>query len=135
MGVMAYLASPIWLVFLVLGTIQILGAQDVLHTIDILRPIPLPIPRTADLRILIGLPLLLLLLPRFFGITAILLDRDLRRGHGRVLGLLGSPLLELVVTTLVAPVMMLLPSRFVAAHLLRRRSLWGPPPRDGDGRP
>src|SRR3546814_17976643 len=68
LGVMAYLASPTWLVFLVLGTIQIPGAQDVLHTIDILRPIPLPIPRTADPRILIGLPLLLLLLPRFFGV-------------------------------------------------------------------
>lgn len=135
MGVMAYLASPIWLVFLVLGTIQILDATDVLSAIHILQPIPLPIPRTADLRVLIGLPLLLLLLPRTFGLTAILLDRQLRRGHGGLFGLLASTLLELIITTLVAPVMMLLHSRFVAEILLGRSSGWGPQRRDGEGEP
>ncbi len=135
MGVMAYLASPIWLVFLILGTVQILGATDVLQTVDILRPIPLIIPRTADLRILIGLPLLLLLLPRTFGLTAIALNRTLRRGHGGLLGLAGSTLLELILTTLVAPVMMLLHTRFVVEILIGRSSGWGAQRRDGDGEP
>jgi membrane glycosyltransferase len=135
MGVMAYLASPIWLVFLVLGTVQILWATDVLHTVDILKPIPFVIPRSADLRVLIGLPLLLLLLPRAFGMTAILVDRDLRRGHGGVLGLTASTVLEIVVTTLLAPVMMLLHTRFVLEILMGRSSGWGPQRRDGEGEP
>ena len=132
MGVMAYLASPIWLLFLVLGTVQILWAADVLHAFDVLRPIPFVIPRSADL---IGLPLILLLLPRAFGMTMILADRGLRRGHGGVLGLTASTVLEIVVTTLVAPVMMLLHSRFVAEILAGRSSGWGPQRRDGDGEP
>ncbi|MEQ8817842.1 MAG: glucans biosynthesis glucosyltransferase MdoH [Thalassobaculum sp.] len=135
MGVMAYLASPIWLLFLVLGTVQILWAADVLHAFDVLRPIPFVIPRSADLRILIGLPLILLLLPRAFGMALILADRDLRRGHGGVLCLTVGTLLEIVVTTLVAPVMMLLHSRFVAEILAGRNSGWGPQRRDGDGEP
>ncbi|MEQ8397280.1 glucans biosynthesis glucosyltransferase MdoH [Thalassobaculum sp.] len=135
MGVMAYLASPIWLLFLVLGTVQILAATDVLHTVDILQPIPLFIPRNADLRILIGLPLLLLLLPRTFGMIAIVFDRRLRQGHGGLIGISVSMLLELVVTTLIAPVMMLLHSRFVLDIVLGRSSGWGPQRRGGDGEP
>jgi membrane glycosyltransferase len=135
MGVMAYLASPIWLLFLVLGTVQILAATDVLHTINILQPIPLMIPRTADLRILIGLPLLLLLLPRTFGMIAIVFDRRLRHGHGGLVGMSVSMVLELIVTTLIAPVMMLLHSRFVVDIILGRSSGWGPQRRGGDGEP
>ncbi len=133
MGVMAYLASPIWLLFLVLGTVRILWAADVLHAFDVLRPIPFVIPRSADLRVLIGLPLILLLLPRAFGVAMILADRDLRHGHGGLPGLALSTVLEIVLTTLVAPVMMLLHSRFVAEILAGRSSGWGPQRRDGDG--
>jgi len=135
MGVLAYLASPFWLVFLILGAVQILGATEVLRAGDLFQPIPLPIPRTADLRILLGLPLLLLLLPRTFGMAAILLDRDLRRGHGGALRLVVGSLVELVITTLVAPVMMLIHTRFVGEILLGRSSGWGPQRRDGDGEP
>lgn len=135
MGVMAYLASPVWLLFLVLGTVQILSATDVLHAVDFLRPIPFAIPRSADLRVLIGLPLMLLLLPRVFGLAAILSDRRLRRGHGGTPGLLVSTVLEIVLTTLAAPVMMLLHSRFVAEILMGRSSGWGPQRRDGDSEP
>lgn len=135
MGAMAYLASPVWLLFLVLGTVQILSATEVLQAVDILRPIPFAIPRSADLRVLIGLPVMLLLLPRVFGLTAILADRRLRQGHGGMLGLFVSTLLEIVLTTLIAPVMMLLHSRFVAEILMGRSSGWGPQRRDGDSEP
>jgi membrane glycosyltransferase len=43
--------------------------------------------------------------------------------------------LELLLTTLTAPVMMLLHSRFVAEVMLGRNSGWGPQRRAGDGEP
>jgi len=127
MGVMAYLSSPLWLLFLALGVGRMAAGG---WPVDAGSG-----SGAADPWILVGLPLLLLLLPRAFGLIATLADPQLRRGHGGVLGLTAGTVLEIGLTTLMAPVMMLLHSRFVAEVLLGRSSGWGPQRRAGDGEP
>ncbi len=72
-----------------------------------------------------------LLLPKFIAMVNGLLDRDLRRGCGGPLGVVGSSLLELVISTLIAPIMMIAQTGIVASILLGRAVGWLPQARSG----
>ena len=77
--------------------------------------------------------MVLLLLPKLLGMLTVMVRRETRRGCGGVPGLLGSVVLETLVTGLLAPVVMLTQSFDVAAILLGRDSGWNTQQRD-DGR-
>ena len=57
----------------------------------------------------------------------------MRRGGGGVIGVTASFLLEIVLSALYAPVMMLIQSRHVFEVFMGRDSGWNPQRRDGGG--
>jgi membrane glycosyltransferase len=77
--------------------------------------------------------MVILLVPKFLGHARALLSGPLRRGGGGVIGLCASFLLEVVLSALYAPVMMLSQSRHVFEILMGRDSGWNPQRRDGGG--
>lgn len=126
-GVMAYLASPLWLAFLILTTVE--AAQIALTPIDYfpedhqsLFPLwPEWRPRWA-----IALALstaALLFLPKFLAIGDAVLSRKAKSfgGTGR---LLMSVMVEIAISVLLAPVRMLAHSRYVLGGLMNFSLSW-----------
>jgi len=75
-----------------------------------------------------------LLLPKIMGLSLVLLRRAHRDVFGGALRLCPSVLMEIVFSTLLAPIMMLLQSTFVAEVLFARRSVaWMTQSRDDRG--
>src|SRR3546814_20869944 len=72
----------------------------------------------------------MLVLPRLFGLILLLRDRMRMLACGGAGRLLTSVVLEIVFSTLLAPVMMLFQSTFVAQILLGRGVGWTTPRRD-----
>jgi len=132
MGAMNYLASPIWLLFLILATAVFLGdpvspQQASTFFADAVRQ--------ADWGaiLLLAAPLSMLFAPKLFGLTLALTNARTRRASGGVLGLLASSVFETVYTFLLAPIMMLLHTWFVLEILMGRSSGWKPQVRDSGG--
>jgi membrane glycosyltransferase len=121
MGAMSYLASPLWLLFLVLAVVAAATSEA---------------PRRAGAPlalVLAATTLAMLLLPKLWGVGLVLADRDARRRHGGGARVAASALLETAVSTLVAPVFMLLHTSFVVANLRGRTVTWAPSHRGEEG--
>lgn len=125
-GIMSYLASPLWLTFLALSTIS--AARLVLQPITYfpqshgLFPIwPQWDPATAIL--LVASTLFLLFFPKMLAVLDVLLTRR-RNDHGGFLKLLLSVNLEMLVSTLLAPIRMLAHSRYVVEALFNVSLRW-----------
>ena len=134
-GVMSYLTSPLWLVFLALSAIQ---AWTVTHTQPIYHvegwPFPiLPVSVASQATTLLAITLGLLFVPKFFGLVLALLDGERRRALGGGLRILAGALLETLFSALLAPLMMLLHTRFVASILLGAAIEWQPQRRAAAG--
>ncbi|WGK62350.1 glucans biosynthesis glucosyltransferase MdoH [Halopseudomonas sp. SMJS2] len=125
-GIMSYLASPLWLAFLVLTTIA--TTRMVLWPINYF-PDPhqlFPLwPQWQPLRAatLVGCTLGLLFLPKFLGLADAALTQRVR-AFGGFFRLLGSVLLEIVVSAMLAPIRMLSHSRYVTAALFNIKLRW-----------
>lgn len=125
-GIMSYVASPLWLGFLVLTTV--VTTQQVLWPINYF-PDPHQLhplwPQWQPLRavVLVAFTLALLFIPKFLGLADAALTRRLRSfgGFGR---LFGSVLLESLVSALLAPIRMLSHSRYVIEALLNMNLRW-----------
>lgn len=118
LGVAAYLAGPAWLVFLVLGVALSRNASDAYLEMGG--------------AILAGTAALLLT-PRLLALFVTLKQRDARRAHGGVLGLVASLVFELVWAAALAPLLMLHHTRIVLSILLGRTVSWGPQRRRSSG--
>jgi membrane glycosyltransferase len=125
-GIMSYLASPLWFVFLILTTIE--AARLVLFPINYF-PEPhslFPLWPEWNPEWAIGLAtstLFLLFLPKILAIIDVLRSR--RGKHfGGFFHLLPSVVLEIVVSSLLAPIRMLAHSRYVLESLLNMRLRW-----------
>ncbi|WNG48342.1 glucans biosynthesis glucosyltransferase MdoH [Archangium minus] len=119
MGVMSYVASPLWLLFLLAGLVAALNP-----TFDAEGALGL-----------MGVSLAMLLLPKAFGLALALARKEeaaLMGGRGR---LVLSVLVESVVSMLLAPVMMLFQSHFVFGTLLGYRVSWTSQQRDDEDLP
>jgi len=131
MGMMSYLASPLWLLLIVGGFALGLEAHfagpesltDPAHAAG-------PALGSSQTTRLFLFSLAFLLLPKLIGLLRALLDPGLRRGCGGAPRLLGSFLLELVVSALLAPVMMMIHSRQIYEILAGRDSGWSERQRD-----
>jgi membrane glycosyltransferase len=133
MGIMSYLASPIWLLFIVLGILLALQAH-------FLRPEyfpkgfalfptwPIFDPERA-LRLFVG-TMGVLMAPKVFGYILLLKDRQTLRACGGALRTGMGVLVEIVLSSLIAPVMMLMQSAEVMGIVTGRDAGWKAQRRD-----
>jgi membrane glycosyltransferase len=133
MGIMSYLASPIWLLFIVLGILLALQAH-------FLRPEYFPKefalfptwptfdPERA-LRLFVC-TMAVLVAPKLFGYLLLWKDRQTWRGSGGALRAGVGVLAEIILSALIAPIMMLMQSAVVMAILTGRDAGWKAQRRD-----
>jgi membrane glycosyltransferase len=135
-GAMAYLASPLWLLLLVLSTLEALRAQFSEWTYfpepGLLFPV-WPIAKTFELVGLFGLTMGMLVLPRLFSLILLLVEPVRRAGFGGFARAVRNALAELVFSVLLAPILMLRQSRAVIGILLGQGVGWTAQHREGDG--
>lgn len=126
MGVMSYLSSPLWLIFLLLtGLEAYVQSQDVPDYFfgNHLGPV-WPTSFTVELKVVFFFTLAMLFLPKLMSLLLIVLDKTQRRAFGGIFRAAVSALLETLFSILVAPVLMLFQTKFVWAILLRRTIGW-----------
>jgi membrane glycosyltransferase len=134
-GIMCYLASPLWLAFLAAGIAFF--AWRIAHPPSYFAAYVTLFPTWPrfDASVAIGLAILvfaMLLAPRLLGVVFALANPERRAGFGGVGRLTASFFIELLLSTLLAPVQMLLQSGFVASILAGRTAGWGSQRRDGE---
>lgn len=126
-GIMAYMASPLWLAFLILTTVE--AVQMTVSSINYFPEghqglFPLWPEWRPEWAIGLALSTLsLLFLPKFLAILDAVIH-GLARGFGGVWRLLLSVLVEIVVSVLLAPVRMMAHSRYVLGALLNLSLSW-----------
>jgi membrane glycosyltransferase len=115
-GIMAYVASPLWMAQLIVGIVLVLQASYIrpeYFTSDFtLFP---TWPRFDPQRSLelFALTMTILLLPKIFGLTLALIQGATRRGAGGAIRLVLSAAFEIIMSALLAPIMMLIQSGHV----------------------
>ncbi len=137
-GIMSYLASPIWLMLLMVGLSLALQAQFIRPEYFSKEFSLYPAwPRFDSERALdlFFVTMGVLLLPKVLGTIESILRSNMRRKSGGMIAILVGMVLETLISALVAPVMMLLQSRHVAEILLGRDSGWKTQRRDDGGIP
>jgi membrane glycosyltransferase len=131
---MAYITSPLWLLFLMLSAAQaweLTYGQPVYFTAG--WPFPtLPVSVGMEATLLLAVTLGLLFLPRLLGLALAMADGPRRRKLGGAVRLFASALVETVYSALLAPIMMLFHTRFVASILLGAAIDWSPQKRHAD---
>ncbi|MFZ0788735.1 MAG: glucans biosynthesis glucosyltransferase MdoH [Chromatiaceae bacterium] len=133
MGVMSYLASPLWLLFLVATGVEayLRSLQDPVYFFgDNLFPV-WPTSYAVEMTTVLWVTLAMLFLPKILALILL----AVRPGEASAFGGLGraslSVLIESLFSVLLAPVLMLFQSKFVGAILLRTTFGW-PPQQRGD---
>lgn len=127
MGVMSYLSSPLWLLFITVGLVLIVQAQ-VLRPKYFTEAFQLfPTWPRFDAERMIWLfvfTMATLLVPKVIGLLRALCLREHVRSVGDALALLVGWCVEIVVSALLAPIMMLIQSRHVWEILIGRDAGW-----------
>jgi membrane glycosyltransferase len=126
MGVMSYLSSPLWLLFLIVTSVEAYIQTQVIPDYffgNQLFPV-WPQSFTVEMKVVLIFTLAMLLLPKLMALLLIALNPAQRRAFGGIVRATASTLLESVFSILVAPVLMLFQTKFVWAILLRRTIGW-----------
>lgn len=136
MGIMGYVASPLWLFFLLLSTLHVLDQSMAGHV----RPVGeiiferwgyyFELPQTLAL---FGLTLVMLFLPKILGVIVQWREEKRRPVYGGRWRMVVSALLETVISSLLAPINMLFHSKFVIFTLLGQGVGWVTQRRDAEG--
>ncbi len=135
MGVMSYLASPLWLLFLIVTGIEayLRSRQAPVYFFgDNLFPV-WPVSYAFEMTTVLFVTLAMLFLPKLFALALLLKDSRLCREFGGFMAATAGVVLESLFSVLLAPVLMLFQSKFVMAVLLRKNVGW-PPQQRGDRR-
>jgi membrane glycosyltransferase len=135
-GIMSYLSSPLWLVMLGIGfalAVQshLIRPEYFNHDFQLFPSWP-----RFDVELMMTLlwfSMIVLLIPKMLGLIRALLSSRIRRGGGGVIGVAASFLLEVVLSALYAPVLMLIQSRHVFEVFMGRDSGWKSQRRDSGG--
>jgi membrane glycosyltransferase len=135
-GIGSYITAPLWLVFLLIGILIALQARfippDYFPKYPTLFPQwPMQDPVRAAYVFLGAMGLLIL--PKLLGWLAMLLRRQSRVGMGGGVRGLASVLLEIVLSALIAPIMMLAQCRAVGQILRGRDAGWSAQAREHAG--
>lgn len=137
-GIMSYLASPLWFLFLLVGIFAALQGSLQLPVYFFPDRTPYPVWQVINPELaarLFGVTMLVLLAPKFFSWIAVAVRPDLAAGFGGRARALRSVLAETLFSALIAPVQMLLQSQFVFDVLVGRDSGWKTQTRDDRGMP
>ena len=141
-GIMAYVASPLWLLFLLVSSIDVFrvvlngGFTTLPEAFTSVFGYTLEVPEALFLFVF---TLLLLFLPKALSVIVTLRDRELTEAFGGAARLVASALLETAISALLAPIHMLFNSKFVISTLLGQGVSWvtqrrGPADDDTDWR-
>jgi membrane glycosyltransferase len=132
-GIMSYLSSPLWLVLLGIGfalAVQshLIRPEYFNHDFQLFPTWP-----RFDVELMMALfwfSMVVLLIPKMLGLVHALLSTRIRRGGGGVIGVAASFLLEVILSALYAPILMLIQCRHVFEVFMGRDSGWKPQRRD-----
>lgn len=133
-GIFSYASAVIWFAFVVVSTYQ--AVADVLFPVDYfphgrsLFP-EWPVWDPMKAMTLTGVTAVVLFVPKVLGVLYVIAKRQVR-GFGGILRLVASVLLEIVFSTLMAPIRMVFHTRFVVLNLLGRTVAWKSAPRDDE---
>jgi membrane glycosyltransferase len=132
-GIMSYLASPFWLFQLIVGIALVLQTTYIRpeYFARDFRLYPVW-PRFDPERALalFALTMGILLAPKIFGLILMLLRGQERRASGGAIRLVVSSVIEITLSALLAPILMLIQSGSVFQILLGRDTGWQPQRRD-----
>ena len=132
-GIFGYLASPLWLMQLLIGILIVLQAAYIRPEYFTNEFTLFPTwPRFDAERslALFALTMSILLAPKFLGLLLALFDGETRRGSGGAFGLIFSSLIEIIMSALLAPIMMLIQTGHVVHILFGFDTGWNPQRRD-----
>jgi len=136
MGVLAFVASPLWLLLLFLSSYVVIQQALAGHAYFLpgynLFPI-WPEYRPLESQALLAVTAAVLFLPKIFSLVLTLGGRARRVSFGGAGRLLRSAVAEMVFSLLLAPVMMLFHSKFVFTILAGSSVGWASQPRDDRG--
>jgi membrane glycosyltransferase len=137
MGIFGYLASPIWFLFMLVGTMMIASFEETgLSRIDAPRGLTPGLGNLSAAQhglLIFGLSMTVLFLPKAIAAFDLLLDRERLRGFGGLFRSAVSIVLETLASALMAPVLMLFHSQFVLSILRGAGVNWGTQKRGADG--
>ena len=126
-GIMSYLSSPLWLVLLTIGfalAVQSHLIRPEYFTQDFQLFPTWPRFDTQLMMNLFWFSLVVLLVPKMIGLVGALFSRRIRRGAGGLIGVAASGLLEIVLSALYAPILMLIQCGHVFEVLTGGDSGW-----------
>jgi membrane glycosyltransferase len=132
-GIASYLASPFWLFQLIVGIALVLQTTYIRpeyfsREFTLFPQWPRFDPERA--LALFGVTMAVLLAPKAFGLALMLASREGRRNAGGSMRLVVSSLIEVVLSALMAPILMVIQSGAVFQILLGRDTGWQPQRRD-----
>ncbi len=132
-GIMSYLSAPLWLFMLGVG-FALAVQSHLIRPEYFSRDFQLfPTWPRFDVELMMALfwfSMVVLLIPKMLGLLRALLSRRIRHGAGGVIGVSASFLLEVILSALYAPILMLIQCRHVFEVLMGRDSGWKPQRRD-----
>jgi membrane glycosyltransferase len=132
-GIFAYLASPLWMMQLIVGLVLVLQASYIrpeyfTNEFTILPAFPrFDAQRSLEL---FALTMVILLLPKIFGLLLSLIQAETRRGSGGAIRLILSAVFEIIMSALLAPIMMLIQTGHVVHFVFGFDTGWDPQRRD-----
>ena len=132
-GIMSYLASPLWLSQLVVGIILVLQTRYVRPEYFTREFSLFPAwPRFDAERALqlFAITMAILLAPKLFGLLLAMIRTTMRRACGGGLKLFVSAFIEIIMSALLAPILMLIQSGAVFQIIAGRDTGWNPQRRD-----
>lgn len=127
MGVMSYLASPLWLAFMLLGLVAVIVGGGPTETAWIAAGTITPWMIGVTLFVVV---MLMLMIPKFYAVCLVLQRPDVMRAHGGELQAVIGAIIEVAVSVLIAPLMMVYHTTFVVNTLLGRSVKWNAQQRD-----
>ncbi|WNV05643.1 glucans biosynthesis glucosyltransferase MdoH [Candidatus Methylospira mobilis] len=135
MGIMSYVSSPLWLLFLLFTGLEAYVQTQTVPVYffgDNIFPV-WPESYTVEMTTVLLVTLLMLFAPKVFGLFLLFVRHDKVKAYGGYLRVTLSVVLESIFSMLTAPALMLYQSKFVVAILLRRSVGW-PPQNRGEHR-
>ena len=134
-GIMSYIVSPLWLLFLATGVVLSWQAEMFppnYFPSDFAMFPSWPRFDAERAMALLEFSLAVLLLPKLFGLLNGLIDQKIRSGSGGALALINSVILETLLAALMAPILMLTQTCFIINILRGKDSGWSAQKRDGE---
>ena len=120
-GILGYLASPLWLVLIILSLLQ-LGTRTEEYGAS-----------TFSSSVLLGLTLLLLFLPKLLCLAELAMRPKEVKEFGGVIRVFGGGLLESLTSILLAPLNLAFHTQFVVSVLLGKKVRWNAQNREAEG--